>query len=88
MASWARASSVASSICSTALIDQTDPALAPEPPPLYAATCRGTKKDNTWLLEMWNHPLPTMPLWLADSLAVPLELEASYEDTCRILRIP
>ena len=32
-------------------------------------------------------PLPTLPLWLADNLAVPLELEASYEETCRILRI-
>jgi hypothetical protein len=31
--------------------------------------------------------LPTLPVWLTDSLAVPLELEASYEETCRILRI-
>jgi len=27
-------------------------------------------------------------LWLAENLAVPLELEATYEETCRILRIP
>ena len=39
----------------------------------------------------WAHaltveqPLPTLPLWLSDNLAVPLELEASYEETCRIL---
>lgn len=45
------------------------------------------------LLESWAHafavgqPLPTLPLWLADHLAVPVELEASYEETCRILRI-
>jgi hypothetical protein len=32
-------------------------------------------------------PLPTLPLWLADDLAVPLELEASDEVTCRVLRI-
>jgi hypothetical protein len=75
------------------LIGETDPALAPEAPALYAAACRGTKKDNTWLLETWTYPvaigqpLPTPPLWLADNLAVPLELEASYEETCRILRI-
>jgi hypothetical protein len=75
------------------LIGQTDPALAPEAPGLYAVACRGTKKDNTWLLETWTYPvavgqaLPTLPLWLADNLAVPLELEASYEETCRILRI-
>jgi hypothetical protein len=31
--------------------------------------------------------LPTLPLWLADDLSVPLELEASYEETCWILRI-
>jgi hypothetical protein len=31
--------------------------------------------------------LPTLPLWLAANLVVPLELEASYEQTCRVLRI-
>ena len=36
---------------------------------------------------MLGQPLPTLPLWLADNLAVPLELETSYEETCRILRI-
>jgi hypothetical protein len=76
------------------LIGQTDPALAPEAPALYAAACRGTKRDSAWLLEAWLHPLavgrplPTVPLWLADNLAVPLELEASYEETCQILRLP
>jgi hypothetical protein len=76
------------------LIGQADPSLSPEPPSLYGVACRGTKKDRTWLLETWLHALavgqalPTLPLWLADNLAVPLELEASYEETCRILRIP
>ena len=48
---------------------------------------------GTARLETWAHPLavaqplPTLPLWLADNLAVPLELEASYEETRRILRI-
>jgi hypothetical protein len=76
------------------LIGQTDPSLGPEPPPLYAVACRPTKQRNSWLLETWGHvlslgqPLPTLPLWLADNLAVPLELEASYEETCRVLRIP
>ncbi len=50
------------------LVGRTDPALAPEPPRLYAVVCRGTKKDHTWLLETWLHPLavgrplPTLPL--------------------------
>ena len=35
-----------------------------------------------------GRPLPTLPLWLADNLAVPLELEASYEETCKVLLIP
>jgi hypothetical protein len=32
--------------------------------------------------------LPTMPLWLALDLCVPVDLEASYSATCRSLRIP
>ena len=34
-----------------------------------------------------GQPLPTLPLWLADDFAVPLELEASYAETCRIFRL-
>jgi hypothetical protein len=62
--------------------------------PLYAAASRTTKRDNDWLLEAWTQPLsigqplPTMPLWLADDLALPLELEESYEQSCGILNIP
>ena len=75
------------------LIGQTDPTLAPEPPSLYAAACRQTHPDDAWRFQAWSHtlalgqPLPTLPLWLTDSFAVPLELEASYEETCRILRL-
>jgi hypothetical protein len=32
--------------------------------------------------------LPTLPLWVADDFAVPLELDATYEETCKGLRIP
>jgi hypothetical protein len=76
------------------LIGVADPSLAPEPPSLYAVACRGTKNDDAWMLETWAHtlvlgqPLPTLPLWLADNLAVQLELEGCYEETCHILRIP
>ena len=75
------------------LIGQTDPALAPEPPSMYAAACRWTHPGESWRFQTWNHalalgqPLPTLPLWLADDFAVPLELEESYEETCRILRL-
>ncbi len=81
-----------------AFIGQADPTLAPEPPPLYAATCRWKRAADSprprSRLQTWAYPLavgqelPTLPLWLADELSVPLELEASYEETCKILRIP
>jgi hypothetical protein len=73
---------------------RADPSLAPEAPPLYAAACRCRRGANSWRLETWapalaiGQALPALPLWLADNLAVPLELEASYEETCLILRIP
>lgn len=76
------------------LIGQSDPAIGSEPPPLYAVACRQLRKGESRVVEVWAHtltlgqPLPTLPLWLADSLAVPLELEPSYEETCHILRIP
>jgi hypothetical protein len=74
-------------------IGQSDPNLNPELP-LYAVACRPTKQEKDWLLEIWTQslavgrPLPTVPLWLADDLAVPLELEESYEQSCSILNIP
>lgn len=75
------------------LIGQSDSSLSSEEP-LYAAACRMTKRENDWLLETWmqslglGRPLPTVPLWLADDLAVPLELDESYEQSCGILNIP
>ncbi len=79
------------------LIGQSDPALEPDPPTVYAVACRATqasaKPDSPWQLETWLAPLrigqtlPTLPLWLADNLAVPLDLEGSYEETCKVLRI-
>lgn len=76
------------------LIGHSDPALSPDPPPLYATACRLLRRGDDWLLEAWaqplvlGQPLPTMPLWLAENLAVPLELEESYEQSCDILTIP
>jgi hypothetical protein len=75
------------------LIDRSDPAFAPPPPATYAVTCRGRKEGIKPRLETWAYPLivgqplPTLPLWLTDNLAVALDLEASYEETCRALRI-
>ncbi|HYV39999.1 MAG TPA: DUF4058 family protein [Gemmataceae bacterium] len=75
-------------------IKETDPCLGPEPPSIYAAACNARKTGEKWLLEGWANalalgkPLPTLPLCLAEDLVVPLDLEESYEETCRILRIP
>jgi hypothetical protein len=76
------------------LMGQSDPSLEREASALYAAACRATRKNREWLVETWFHrltidePLPTLPLWLSDDLAVPLELEPSYEETCQVLRLP
>ncbi|WP_020468768.1 DUF4058 family protein [Zavarzinella formosa] len=60
---------------------------------IYAVSCRSLSFRDRHRVEAWQHtleigsPLPTLPLWLTDNLYVPLELEATYEDTCRGLRI-
>ncbi len=60
---------------------------------IYASACRWTKRGQQPILENWTkrltlgQALPTLPLWLAENHAVPLDLEASYEETCRVLRV-
>lgn len=72
-------------------LGRSDPRMGTEP--LYSTACRMTKQGNDWRLETWaqtlslGEPLPTMPLWLADNLAIPLDLEKSYEESCRVLGI-
>ena len=34
-----------------------------------------------------GQPLPALMIWLDDGLGVLLNLETSYEETCRVLRI-
>jgi hypothetical protein len=47
-----------------------------------AGWCWGREGD-AWRFRAWTHtlvvgqPLPLLPLWLANNLAVPLELEAT-----------
>jgi hypothetical protein len=66
---------------------------AGEPHPLSAIAYRTLKEQEAWRLELWRErltlggALPTMPLWLASNLALPLDLEAAYEETCQVLRI-
>jgi hypothetical protein len=76
------------------LVGSCDPTLSEQPPLLYANSCRLTGRDEQWRLQAWTEalhvgqPLPTLPLWLADDLAIPLALEDSYEQSCAILDIP
>ncbi len=76
------------------LIGRSDPALGEQPPHLYAVTMRSRSHPQQRLvLDTWfypialGHPLPPLPLCLEADLAVSLDLEGSYEDTCRVLRI-
>ena len=70
-----------------------DPSMGEPPPATYAAACRWRPQGTRMVLEAWSQPLvvggplPVLPLWLSEGLAVPLDLEASYEQTCRDLRI-
>jgi Protein of unknown function (DUF4058) len=74
-------------------IGQHDAALEAEPATTYAVSMRFQKFPHRSLLQAWPYPLevgqtlPELPLWLSPGLAVPLDLEKSYEDTCRVLRI-
>jgi hypothetical protein len=75
------------------LIAVSDPAIGNSPPATYAVTCRGRKVNGTPRFESWAYPLPVgqplpmLPLWLTEELAISLDLEGSYEDACRTLRI-
>jgi hypothetical protein len=74
-------------------LECTDPALGTDPPPMYAATLRLRRENGRRLQDNWYHslaigqPLPTLPIWLKETFAISLELEQSYEETCRTLRI-
>ncbi|HEV3021966.1 MAG TPA: hypothetical protein VGX76_05845 [Pirellulales bacterium] len=77
------------------LLDEVDaPRTAVSQSAIYAATCRGLRNGPRWRLVCWEHELavgaalPTLPIWISPDLMVPLGLEATYEETCRSLRIP
>lgn len=74
-------------------VEGVDPALNGDPPSMYAATVRTRFEGQRRLMDTWYHPLaigqalPTLPIWLTETQAISLDLEASYEETCRTLRI-
>jgi hypothetical protein len=76
------------------LIDREDPSLSSDPPSIYAHVCRSSGRNGDARFAVWPYglaigqPLPTLPIWLDDDTAVPLDLEHSYQRTCRVLRMP
>lgn len=65
-----------------------------ELPGTYATTCRWILGFQRAKLETWTHTLnlgqvlPVLPIWLTSTLAIPLDLEQSYEKACEDLSIP
>jgi hypothetical protein len=61
--------------------------------PLYAVAYRLKAQEEQQRLELWPEQLqvgttlPTLPLWIGEDEAVPLDLEASYVAACELLRI-
>jgi hypothetical protein len=57
-------------------------------------TLRSRKRDHEPpVLDLWFYPatlgqmLPPLPIWLNLDTGLSLDLETSYEETCRLLRI-
>jgi hypothetical protein len=60
---------------------------------LYASAYRPERQKQETLIRVWQEalalgePLPTMPLWLKGGPCMAVHLEATYDQTCRQLRI-
>jgi hypothetical protein len=67
--------------------------MSKNPPATYSAACRWGKRGEKNFLEAWanplevGQPLPLLPLWLAEDIVIPLDLEKSYEAACHDLWI-
>ena len=59
---------------------------------LYAVAYRAIERDEQSSVDTWQRALsvgeslPKLPLWLRGSYCVPVDLDATYERTCRDLR--
>jgi hypothetical protein len=60
---------------------------------LYAVAYRVVERNGQPSLDLWSETLivggslPTVPLWLRGGLCLPVELNTTYERTCREQRI-
>jgi hypothetical protein len=62
--------------------------------PLYAVSYQPVQSNDDTEIQVWHEtlslgqPLPTLPLPLDKGQSVPLDLEETYEETCRRMRLP
>jgi len=67
--------------------------LFPAGPSLYTTAYRPIRRDKAEQTEVWlapvavGRPLPVLPLALTAELCLPIDLEATYVDACRKLRL-
>jgi hypothetical protein len=75
------------------LLGLAEVAALPEDAHLYAAAYRPVLREGRPEVDVWTErcaigaPLPDMPLRLTGDLFVPVEFEATYQETCRRRRI-
>jgi len=71
----------------------TDSVMSENDEGVYAACCRTRRLETKTVFDFWRkplklgRPLPTLPPWLTEHFSIPVDLAASYEDTCHLLRI-
>ena len=69
------------------------PDIVPWETDLYVVSYRPVHRAEQSSLDMWQSPvrvgtaLPTMPLWLQGNLCFPVDLDATYNRTCREQRL-
>ncbi len=74
-------------------LGHTDPTVGNPAIPIYAVTVRVRQTRKGRRMESWfrplavGQPLPQLPIWLAEDIVVPLDLEPLYEQTLKSLRI-
>ncbi len=72
---------------------QTDNFRLPAEASLYATAYRPVRRESREEIDVWHETLlvggrlPSLPLFLGADLSVMLDFEASYQETCRRLRV-
>jgi hypothetical protein len=75
------------------LLEHADDARLPDEADLYAAAYRPIRRDGREEIDLWpttlrvGEPLPTLPLSVTAELGIPVDLEATYKDTCERRRV-